>query len=74
MMDADLVGDSALYDGNNRAPHDAHNEQSGTLSRQRTEARNTQGENAREHNGIEETHQDDGPHGNRTEAQHGGDD
>src|SRR5579871_4209647 len=70
-MDANAIGHRALRQRYERASHNRHNEDAGTVAGQRTELRHAQRENAGEHDGVEESDQDDAPHGNVASAQHG---
>jgi len=62
MMDSNLVRDPSLRQRNDRSANDGHNHDAGAIARKRSEFRYTQRENTREHDGVEETNQDNAPH------------
>ena len=53
MVNADLVGNSALRKRDQGSANDRHDHDSGAISRQRAKFRYTQSEDAGEHDGIE---------------------
>lgn len=71
-MDPEMIGQHALDDRNDRAADNSHDQQAGAVAGQRTEFRNPQGENAGEHDRVKESDQDDAPHGDVAEREHGG--
>ncbi len=70
-MDPDLVSDRSLRLRNDRPAHDRHNHHSRAIPGQRTQFRNSQSEDAGEHDGIEKSHEDDALHGDVSVAEHG---
>src|ERR1035437_10250284 len=64
-----VFGQRALQHGKNRAAHNRHNQQAGTLARQRAKLFDAQREDGREHHGIEQSHRYDAAH---RDASHGG--
>ena len=55
MVNADPIGNRTLRYRNNCPAHDRHDHDSGTVSRERTKFSHSQGEDAREHDRIENT-------------------
>src|SRR5260370_37502610 len=70
VMNPDLVCDPALCQRNNGAANDGHDHDSRAIASERSELRHTQRENTRKHDGVEETDEDDTPHGNVSRGQH----
>ena len=72
MMDANVVGDPSLGDGNDGATDNRHDHDTGTVSGERSEFCNTQGEDAGKHNRVEQADEDDAVHSEMARSQHGG--
>ncbi len=70
-MNADPVGNRTLHQRNNRSAHDRHDHDSRAVSGEGAEFRDAQSEDAGEHDGVEEAHQDDAPHGEVAGTEHG---
>ena len=70
MMDADMVGNPSLRNGDNGAAYNRHNHDSGPVTSERPEFRHPQGKNAGEHNRVEEADQEDAPHGHVAVTEH----
>jgi hypothetical protein len=64
VVDADAIGQRALQDRQNRAAYNGHYQHSGAVACQWAKLSNSKRKNTGEHNGIEETHGNDAPHGN----------
>ncbi len=71
MVDTDAIRQRALRQRNDRAAYDCHHQQTGAVSGQRTQFRDAQSEDAGKHHRIEQSNQDDGPHGHMPESEHG---
>ena len=52
MMNADLIGDPTLTNGNNCTTHDRHDEDARSVSGERSKFRFALGVDAREHDGV----------------------
>ena len=72
-MDADSVGERSLCQWNNCATYDGCNQKSGSLAGKRSQLGNAQSKDGGEHDGVEETDEQDAPHGKVAEGQHGDD-
>jgi hypothetical protein len=73
MMNANLVRNRSVRQGNNCSAYNRHDKQSRTISCQSAKFSHAQRKNAGEHDGVEEPDQNDAPHGDVTRAQHGND-
>src|SRR6266496_6669121 len=70
-MYPDAVCDCSLRDWQDGSANDGHDHDSGTVAGERTEFRNTEGEDAGEHDGVEETYGENAPHCHVTGRKHG---
>src|SRR5579863_1448439 len=70
VMNTDAVRNCSLRHGNKRSAHDRHNHDPGTVPGERTKLRHAQRENAREHDRIEKSNQDDAVHRRVSRGQH----
>ena len=71
MVDAYAIGNCALRYGDERSAYNSHDHDSGTVPGEGAKFSDSQCEDAREHNGIEKTDEDDAPHGEVAGSQHG---
>src|SRR5258708_3820595 len=74
VMNSDMVGNHALDQRNDRAAHDGHIQNAGTISCQRPEFGYSKTEDAGEHDGVEKSDCQNAPHGEVSGAQHRNDD
>lgn len=70
MVDSDVVSNYALNEWHDRAAHDRHIQNAGTISCQRAEFGYSQTADAREHNRIDKSDSQNTPHGDVSAAQH----
>ncbi len=73
-MKSYMVCDGSLYHGKDGAARDGHSQETGSSSAQGAEFRFSQTEDGGEHDGVEEPHGENGPHGSVTVQEHGGSD
>ena len=73
MVNSDVIRNRTLYNGNDRAAHDGHIQNSGSISRQRPKLSYAQSEDAGEHDGVEEPDKDHAPHCQMAAGEHGND-
>jgi len=74
VVDADVVGDPALGYGKDGSADDGHDHDTGTVSGEGSEFGDAQGEDAGEHNRVEEADEDDAVHGDVAAGEHRGGD
>src|SRR5437660_8618963 len=74
VMNSDMVGNYALDQRDDRAPDNGHIQNAGTISCQRPKFGHSKTEYAREHDGVEKSDCQNGPHGDVSGAQHRNDD
>ena len=74
VVDADVIGDEALQQRDERGAQDSHDQQAGAEVGQRSQLGQAESKNIGPHDGVEEADQDDAPHGDVAEGQHGCDD
>ena len=70
MMDADPIGNRTLRHRNDSAANNRHDHDAGTITRKRPQFSHAQSEDAREHDRIEETDQEDAVHRRLARGQH----
>src|SRR5438874_2793432 len=71
-LHADAVGEHALQLWDHRATEDRHHQQTRGLGCERPEALDAEGEQGREHDGVEQPNRDHAPHRQRPAAEDGG--
>src|SRR4029077_5567785 len=62
MMNADVIGDPSLGNGNDRSSNNRHDHDAGPIAGQGPEFRHAQRKDAGEHDGVEESDQNDAVH------------
>ena len=70
VLESDTVGEDSNGERNRGTANDRHDEQAGTVARERAEFRDAQSEDAGEHYRVEQADQDDAPHGKMAVTQH----
>ena len=70
MVNSDVVSNYALNEWHDRAAHDRHIQNTGTISGQRPEFGYSKTEDAGEHDGVEESDCQNAPHGDVGSATH----
>ena len=61
-MDSDMVSNHALNYRQDGTSNDGHIQDAGSISGQRAEFRDSQTEDCRKHDRVEQTNSEDGPH------------
>ena len=74
MLDADAVGEVAFCQREESSAYDGGDHEAGAFAGELAETGKAEGEDAWEHDGVEEADGDDGEHGHIAGAEHGGDD
>ena len=70
MVNSDLIGNRTLHQRNQRTSNNSHDHDSGAVAGERAKLSHAQGEDAGEHDGVEEADQDDAPHGEVSCGEH----
>ena len=70
MVNSDPIGYRPLRQRNKGSTNDRHDHDSGTVPRQRAQFRYPQSEDAREHDGVKKSDQNNAPHGEMSRADH----
>src|SRR5215470_2173047 len=70
-MDANVVCDPSLRDGNNRSANDGGDEQTRAVPCEWSKFREAKSEYGREHDRVEAAYEDDAPHSNVPTGKHG---
>ena len=71
VVDADVIGHKTLQQRDERGTQDSHHQQAGSKVGERAKLGKTEGENIWPHDGVEEADQNDAPHSDVAEGQHG---
>ena len=71
VVDADVIGDEALQQRDERGAQDSHDQQAGAEIGERAQLGEAESKNIGPHDGVEEADQNDAPHGDVAKGQHG---